>query len=64
VSIDQYVTGAGNYWDLYVNGKPSPIGMDLYLVQPIDAIEPKWITVPATTSGGGSERRQSRKASG
>ena len=52
VSIDQYVTGASNYWDLYVNGKASAVGMDSYLVQPNDVVELKWIAVPAGPTSG------------
>jgi hypothetical protein len=47
VSIDSYVTNANNYWDLYVNGTASLVGMDSYLVQPNDKIELKWITIAA-----------------
>jgi hypothetical protein len=51
VSINNYVTGANNYWDLYVNGAASLVGMDSYLVQPNDRIELKWITIPANAPG-------------
>ncbi|SRR5258708_31531560 len=36
VSVNQFVTDANNYWDLYVDGKPSQVGTDSYLVQPND----------------------------
>jgi uncharacterized protein DUF4430 len=64
VSINQYVTGATNYWDLYVNGKASMVGMDSYLVQPNDQIELKWITVPASGQGVAArvQRVQARRA--
>ncbi len=66
VSIDQYVTGANNYWDLYVNGNPSQVGLDSYLVQPNDQIELRWIAVGPEAQGVAAHvqrvqtRRQSR----
>jgi hypothetical protein len=51
VSINQFVTGASNYWDLYVNGSPSQVGIDSYLVQPNDKIELKWLSVPPNAQG-------------
>ncbi len=51
VSINQFVIDTNNYWDLYVNGKPSQVGMDSYLVQPNDQIELKWITVSRNMVG-------------
>jgi Domain of unknown function (DUF4430) len=46
VSINQYASTPSAYWDLYVNGKSSQIGMDSYLIQPNDQIELKWIITP------------------
>lgn len=43
-SINQYVTNPNNFWDLYVNGSTSSVGMDSYLVQANDQIELKWVT--------------------
>jgi hypothetical protein len=66
VSINQYVTGANNYWDLYVNGNPSQVGMDSYLVQPNDQVALKWIAVGPGAQGVAAHvqrvhtRRQSR----
>jgi hypothetical protein len=64
VSINQYVTGANNYWDLYVNGNPSQVGMDSYLVQPNDQIELKWIPVAAGAQGAAAhvQRVHARRA--
>ena len=64
VSINQFVTGANNYWDLYINGNPSQIGMDSYLVQPNDQVELKWITVPPSAQGVAAQvqRVQARRA--
>jgi hypothetical protein len=46
VSIGNYISSANTYWDLYVNGQPSQIGMDSRLVQPGDQVLLKWITTP------------------
>jgi hypothetical protein len=48
VSIGTYASTANGYWDLYVNGQASTVGIDTYLVQPNDKIELKWITTPPT----------------
>jgi hypothetical protein len=66
VSIDKFVSGPAAYWDLYVNGTPSQVGMDSYLVQPNDNVELKWISVPTTTQGVGArvQRAQSRRLRG
>jgi hypothetical protein len=63
VSINQFVSGPTAYWDLYVNGKPSQVGMDSYLVQPNDNVELKWISVPTSTTGVGAriQHVQSRR---
>src|SRR5258708_36993377 len=31
VSVNQFVTDANNYWDLYVDGKPSQVGTVIHL---------------------------------
>ena len=46
VSINGYSSSASQYWDLIINGQPSTLGMDSYLVQPDDQIELKWVTSP------------------
>jgi hypothetical protein len=61
VSIDQYVTSANNYWDLYVNGNPSQVGMDSYLVRPNDQVELKWITVGPEAQGVAAQRVHTRR---
>lgn len=54
VSINQYASGLNNYWDLFVNNNPSPLGMDSYLVQPNDLIELKWMPSTAAAKGVGA----------
>jgi Domain of unknown function (DUF4430) len=49
VSINQYVSDASHYWDLFVNGQTSPVGIDSYLVRANDQVQLKWITVPPPT---------------
>ncbi len=63
VSINNFVSGPDAYWDLYVNGKPSQVGMDSYLVQPNDKIELKWISIPTGPQGVGArvQRVQARR---
>lgn len=65
VSVDKYVSGPAAYWDLYVNGKASQVGMDSYLVQPNDDIELKWISIPTDSQGVGGrvQRVQARRSS-
>ena len=66
VSINQYVSDANNYWDVFVNGQPSVVGMDSYLVQPGDQVELKWITTPVTAKGmaGRIQSTRTRRAKG
>jgi hypothetical protein len=53
-SINQFVSDDNDYWDLFINGNPSTVGMDSYLVQPNDRIELKWTAVATASSSAGA----------
>jgi hypothetical protein len=61
VSIGKYVSDSTNYWDLYINGKVSTLGIDSYLVQAGDRIEYKFVPVSAAATSAAARMHQFRE---